>query len=203
MIDNIFREKLPRFVRPLLKFYKLLELNPNSVTIAGCLTGLASALFVSQGFFILGLALWWAGRLLDGTDGIYARHFGKTSEVGAYLDINCDMLAYSAMILAFFKIWPVLSLNWIIIMALYVLCISGALSLGSLQGPTAHSSSRKLQLAAGLAEGGETGIFYSCCLVFPNYIQPLSLFWITVLIATVLARATLAFQSLNKERSLR
>jgi len=202
MIDNGFRVILSRFVQPLLRLYGVLRLSPNGVTIIGCLVGLVSAFYVSEGHFILGLLLWWASRLLDGTDGIYARHLNWSSKFGAFLDINCDMLAYSAMILAFFKVWPELSLNWIVIMGLYVLCISGALSLGSLQGLSSKISNRKLQLAAGLAEGGETGIFYSCCLVFPGLIQPLSLFWITVLIVTVLARGALAFQSLNKESHL-
>ena len=198
MIDNSFRAILPRFVQPLLKIYKVLGLSPNAVTIAGCIVGLIAAYFVSREMFITGLILWWLGRILDGTDGIYARHLNRSSKFGAFLDINCDMLAYSGMILAFFKVWPEYSLHWIGIMLLYVLCISGALSLGSLQGTQIKPSNRKLQLAAGLAEGGETGIFYSCCLVFPNHIRSFSLVWILVLLITVIARGAIAAQSLKE-----
>ena len=197
MIDNGFRALLPRFTQPLLKFYRLLGFSPNSVTISGCLVGLVSALFVSRGSFHLGFGLWWLGRLLDGTDGIYARHLNRSTRFGAFLDINCDMLAYSAMILAFCKVWPDLSANWIAIMTLYVLCISGALSLGSLDNRSGIQSNRKLQLAAGLAEGGETGIFYSCCLIFPQYIESLSFIWIGILSITVFARTTIASQVLR------
>ncbi len=197
MIDNPFRAFLPRFVGPLIRLYQFFRLSPDCVTILGCLTGLISAFYVSRGDLIFAFGLWWLGRLFDGTDGVYARHLNRSSKFGAFLDINCDMLAYSAMILAFFRVWPEFSLNWIAIMALYVLCISGALSLGSLDIHSQAKSNRKLQLASGLAEGGETGIFYSCCLLFPQYVQTLSGLWIGVLLLTVAARATLAFRVLK------
>jgi len=200
MIDNGFRSFLPNYVRPLLKLYQMLGLSPNAVTIAGCLGGLASAFAVSQGMFIVGLCLWWMGRLLDGTDGIYARHLNQSSKFGAFLDINCDMLAYSAMIVAFAKMWPELSLIWILIMLLYVLSISGALSLGSLEAESTHSSNRKLKLATGIAEGGETGFFYSCCLIFPASISILSQIWIGVLLVSIVARGIMAFKYLKEQR---
>jgi len=200
MIDNGFRHILSKYVQPLLKLYVFLRLSPNSITILGCVLGLASAALVSQQFFMAGLVIWWLGRLFDGTDGIYARHINRSTKFGAFLDINCDMLAYSAMIFAFAMGWPEYSSIWMTIMALYVLCISGALSLGSLQYATSKPSNRKLNLAAGLAEGGETGIFYSLCLLFPQYIKALALIWTGVLVVTIVARAIIAFQNLRENK---
>ncbi|MGE4107768.1 MAG: CDP-alcohol phosphatidyltransferase family protein [Bacteriovoracia bacterium] len=199
MIDNGFRAILPRYVQPLLRLYQRLGLSPNAVTILGCFFGIVSAAIVAQEYFVIGAAIWWLGRLLDGTDGIYARHLNHSSKFGAFLDINCDMLAYCAMILAFAKVWPEHFLIWISIVILYVLCISGALSLGSLQGASLKSNNRKLHLAAGLAEGGETGIFYTICLLLPAYIHSLSLAWIGVLAVTVVARTVIAFQTLKQD----
>ncbi len=199
MIDNSFRKLLPKFAKPFINLYLHLGLSPNAITVLGCLMGIISALLVSQKFLFIGALVWWLGRLFDGTDGIYARHLNRSSKFGAFLDINCDMLAYSAMILAFAKVWPEHSLVWITILILYVLCISGALSLGSLQSQSFKASNRKLNLAAGLAEGGETGIFYTICLLLPAYIHSLSLVWIGVLAVTVVARTVIAFQTLKQD----
>lgn len=201
MIDNPFRKILPHFVGPLLSTYKILRLSPNGVTILGCLFGLLSAYFVSQGLLFDALLIWWSSRLLDGTDGIYARQINQSSNRGAFLDINCDMLAYSAMIIGFHIYAPVLALQWSVILLLYVLCISGALSLGSMQEKDSfqgnHKDNRKLHLAAGLAEGGETGIFYSLCLLLPQHLTVLVNVWIIILIVTILARLVLAMKLLK------
>lgn len=192
MIDNLFRNSLPRFVGPLLKIYGWLGLTPNAVTVLGCGLGVLSALLVANGALKLALVFWWIGRLFDGTDGVYARHIGRSSKYGGFLDINCDMLAYGAVVLGLAYLRPDLSLNWSIILFLYSLCISGALALGALEEGTSFNDKRKLRLASGLAEGGETGIFYSICFLFPEYLRSLSIFWAAVLTITVLARFVLA-----------
>jgi phosphatidylglycerophosphate synthase len=145
---------------------------------------------------MLALCLWWVGRLLDGTDGIYARATGQSSDFGGYLDIVCDMAAYGAMILGFALWQPQHGFLWAIILFLYILCITSALALGAIQ--ERHSlgaaDNRTLRLASGLAEGGETGVAYSLMLLLPQFIESLAIVWIGVLITTVLARSWLAAQ---------
>ncbi len=192
MIDDPFRKILPNFVGPLLKLYKSLGLTPNQITFLGCGLGVAAAVAVSLNKLLMALVLWWLGRLFDGTDGIYARSICGSTKFGSYLDINCDMLAYGAIIVAFFHINPEFAPFWIIILFLYVLCISGALALGSLQDESSFQDNRKLHLAAGLAEGGETGIFYSLCFLFPSQLGLLTKIWICILSVTVIARLLLA-----------
>ena len=79
-------------------------------------------------------------------------------------------------------------------MFFYVLCITGALSLGSLEASRKlpPRDNRGLRLAAGLAEGGETGIAYTLFLLFPDYVKPLLWMWIGVLLVTVVARTAYA-----------
>jgi len=201
MIDNRFRHFLQSYVDPLLKIYRFIGLSPNGVTVLGCILGILAAGIAAKNHFLPAIALWWIGRLLDGTDGIYARHLRQSSEFGAFLDINCDMLAYSSMILAFLTLWPELYIVWGLILFFYILCITGALSLGNLLGEEAKTrpSNRKLHLAAGLAEGGETGIFYTCCLLFPNLVKPFSIVWLFILCITVVSRFFIAHRSLNKK----
>jgi len=198
MIDDPFRALLPKYVQPVIKLYKALGLTPNMVTLLGLLLAFISAYLVSQSLFLPAMGVWWLGRLLDGTDGIFARSTQQSSLFGAHLDILSDMAAYSGMIIAFSFAFPDLQKHWILILFLYVLCITGALSLGNLEEKKKieDRGNRGLRLAAGIAEGGETGIAYSLFLIFPEHIYILSTLWIVVLIATVIARLILARREL-------
>ncbi len=200
MIDNVFRSHLPRVTVWLIYLYKLLRLTPNQVTLIAFLIACLSAFFVKQGYFFLAIAIWWGGRLLDGTDGIYARATNQTSSFGAYLDILCDMASYSVMILAFSISFPEFQGLWLLILFFYVLCITSALALGSLEIKSLVSShdNRGLRLAAGLAEGGETGIAYTAFLLFPSHLKILIWIWIAILIVTILSRTWLAYYELRR-----
>ncbi len=199
MIDDPFRARLPKFVGPIISLYKIVGLSPNQVTFIALLLGGFSSYMVSQQYFISAATVWWVGRLLDGTDGIYARATKQTTAFGAHFDILADMASYSMMIIGFFFAFPGLQFLWLSILFLYVLCITGALSLGNLEDkqqiPT--SNNRGLRLAAGIAEGGETGIAYTLFLLFPGYTKPLAELWIIVLVITVVARLWLAKKELR------
>ncbi|MGE0633431.1 MAG: CDP-alcohol phosphatidyltransferase family protein, partial [Pseudobdellovibrionaceae bacterium] len=144
--------------------------------------------------------IWWLGRLLDGTDGIFARATQQTSLFGAFLDILSDMASYSIMVLGFSLAFPDQDFAWRIVLFLYVLCITGALSLGSLQEKRKlpPQDNRGLRLAAGLAEGGETGIAYSIFLILPQFISISGWIWIGFLIVTVISRCLLAYRELRE-----
>jgi phosphatidylglycerophosphate synthase len=198
MIDQPFRQILPKLVEPLVKWYERKGLHPNQLTFAALALAVLAALLTAIGWYWLALLSWWLGRLLDGTDGIYARATGQTSHCGAFLDIVCDMAAYSVMIFAFAYRHPELNYLWFLILFLYVLCITGALSLGAAMRELNVNSedNRGIRLAAGLAEGGETGIAYTLFLLFPNQIGILASIWVIVLLTTVVARGYLAKQTL-------
>lgn len=198
MIDDPFRSKLPKFVGPLIELYKSLGLTPNMITVFGLALSIIASILVAHLIFIPAIAVWWLGRLFDGTDGIYARETNQSSPFGTHLDILSDMAAYSGMIIGFSFAFSELQIAWTTILLLYVLCITGALSLGHLEEKMKlpSNNNRGLRLASGIAEGGETGIAYSLFLFFPDYIKILSTGWIVVLIATVVARLILARKEL-------
>ena len=200
MIDGPFREKLPHYVQPLLRFYRFIRISPNQVTLTGAFFGLLSAYLVYQSLFVTAVACWWLGRLFDGTDGIYARSLNRASHFGAFLDINLDMLIYSVMIIAFSLIFPEHMINWLIILFLYIMCTTGALSLGQFKRNKSESrDNRGIKLTAGIAEGGETGLAYTAFLLFPQFIHILSNGWIIILSTTVLARFVLAYKELHHD----
>ena len=194
MIDQPFRQILPKFVEPLIKWYERSGFHPNQITFAALGIAVLAALLTAIGWYWLAILVWWLGRLLDGTDGIYARATGQTSHFGAFLDIVCDMAAYSVMIFAFAYRHPELMPLWLLILFFYVLCITGAVSLGATMRELNINSedNRGIRLAAGLAEGGETGIAYTLFLLFPERVGFLAGLWVIVLATTVLARGFLA-----------
>jgi len=198
MIDNAFRSLLPGRVDPVLALYERLGLTPNHVTCIGFGLACAAAALVAMGLPVAAAAVWWLGRLADGTDGIYARATGRATRFGAYLDIVLDMAAYGAMVLGFAVAHPGLAWAWIPMLFLYVLCITSALALGAEEAAAGRPArdERGLRLGAGLAEGGETGIAYTAMLLLPDWLPQLAAGWIVVLATTVVARSVLAARTL-------
>ncbi len=199
MIDNAFRALLPDRVGPLVAVYQRLGLTPNQVSFVGLAVALCAAGAVAAGQPWLAVGLWWASRLIDGTDGVYARSTGQATRFGAYLDIVLDMAAYSGMVLGFAVRHPELGPAWLAMLFLYVLCITSALALGAEEEDAGIEArdDRGLRLGAGLAEGGETGIAYTAMLLLPGWLETLAIIWIAVLATTVVARTLLAARTLR------
>ncbi len=199
MIDQPFRSWLGDRAGPLIRAYQKAGLTPNGITVLGCVFGFAAAGAVAASLNWVALTLWWVGRLFDGTDGIYARATNRVSAFGGYLDILADMAAYSAMILGFAFSRPEFTNWWLAILLLYVLCITSALALGNLERREGlgQADNRSLRLAAGLAEGGETGIFYTLLLILPAATAWLCPAWAAILLLTVVARSVVARRELR------
>ncbi|GHD32867.1 CDP-alcohol phosphatidyltransferase family protein [Halioglobus pacificus] len=199
MIDDTFRKVLPRLSLPLVNLLIRLKVTPNQLTVSAALIALLAAAALAQGHLLVALGLWWFSRLWDGLDGILARATDSTSDFGALLDIQLDMMAYSAMVVGFYLQFPQYALQWVLMLFGYVLCITGALSLGNLEnlrGIDAREQ-RDLRLATGLAEGGETGMFYTLFLLLPNWLGVTTWIWLGVLAVTVIARLELARRELS------
>lgn len=200
MIDNAFRAQLPRFAGPLLSFYTRMGWTPNQLSVLGFAIALLASAAVAFHLWWVALVLWWVSRIVDGTDGLFARQTGQASAFGAYLDIVLDMASYAAIVLGFAKAVPELQSQWMAMLFLYILCIASALALGmqeEMRGLPARDD-RGLRLGAGLAEGGETGIAYSVFLLFPDHLQVTTTIWVVLLAATVVARTLLARRTLGR-----
>ena len=199
MIDNAFRALLPARVGPVIRLYARLGLSPNQVSCVGFAIALCAAVAVALGGQLSAVALWWLSRLVDGTDGVYARETGQATHFGAYLDIVLDMAAYGAVVLGFAWRAPELTWAWLAMLFLYVLCITSALALGAEEAGEGIEArdDRGLRLGAGLAEGGETGIAYTAMLLWPGQLEAIATLWIAVLAVTVVARSLLAARTLR------
>ena len=75
-------------------------LTATQLTVIGAVVGLLAATAIMLDALITAAILFSLNRLFDGLDGALARVQGPT-ERGAFLDITCDFLVYSAIPLAF------------------------------------------------------------------------------------------------------
>ncbi|MBT8494972.1 MAG: CDP-alcohol phosphatidyltransferase family protein [Deltaproteobacteria bacterium] len=198
MIDNYVRERLPGLASPLIAVYRRLGLSPNTITLLGFALAMVATVLVANRQFGLALGVWLGSRVFDGTDGILARETDTATPFGAYLDIVFDMAAYSTFVIGLAAAFPELVHLWLVVLLLYVLGITSALALGAQEAATATAprDNRGLRLGAGLAEAGETSVYYALCLLWPTRIEPLTWGWIAILAVTVVSRSALAWRSL-------
>lgn len=199
MIDDPFRQWLARrWSAPAGALHRA-GITANQVTVVAAVLGVTAAALVAVQLTWFGIALWLVSRLLDGYDGILARLASSSSLYGAYLDITLDMLAYTAMAIAFAIAMPADVLLWMLVLLGYVLAITTTLALSSLAEKVNRQlgDDRSLRFTRALAEGGETTIVYVVIALAPSVSRYALVVWIALLAITVVQRTALARRLLS------
>lgn len=195
MIDQLFKTWLERKTRQIIAVLVDWNVHPDVLTWLGFLISSSSFIFTLNDQPIVAISLWWFGRVFDAFDGMLARASKKQSVRGGFIDINLDMTTYGIVAIGF-----MLQTQWYLIWALillgYILCITSALSLGEIEGT---NDNRSLRIASGLAEAGETGIFYTLMWFFPKHGKLWCVLWLCVMGATVVSRYIRAYKKGNAE----
>lgn len=200
MFDDLARTRFAPLMRPTARWLSRHGISPSHVTVAALVLALTAAACAATGWRWAALACWLASRVGDGLDGIVARETGRSSAWGGYLDITCDMAAYSAMVLAFGVLRPDLHLLWSGILIGYVLAITTTLALAAAAeraGRTVSATNRTFQFTTGLAEAGETSLVYVVCLTVPAAVETAAWIWCVVLAASAVQRSVLAWRVLR------
>ncbi len=199
MIDDPFRHWLARnWSAPAVAMHRA-GITANQVTVVAAVLGVTAAALVAVQLTWFGIALWLVSRLLDGYDGMLARLASSSSLYGGYLDITLDMLAYTAMAIAFAIAMPADVLLWMLVLLGYVLAITTTLALSSLveKADRQLGGDRSLQFTRALAEGGETTIVYVVIALAPSVSRYALVVWIALLAITVVQRTALARRLLS------
>lgn len=170
----------------------------NGVTLAGLVIGIAAAVSIALGAYLIGLVLIVVSRVADGLDGAVARA-STSSDFGGYLDITCDFLFYGLIPMAF--VFANVGENglagaWLLTSFYF----NGATFLGYAIMAEKHGlktsdrGSKSLYFTGGLLEGAETiGFFVLLCLL-PSYFSPMAWVFGTLCFITAASRVLLARQ---------
>src|SRR5262245_9491105 len=143
----------------------------DAITIGGCALGLAAALAIVFGQFLIALVLLLANRVADRLDGAVARATQRTDR-GAFLDITLDFLVYAAVRLGF-AAWnaPANALPAAFLLASFVASGSALVAFATLAPrrgrTTARQGAKSLYYLSGLAGGFETIAFMTAFCLFP------------------------------------
>jgi phosphatidylglycerophosphate synthase len=194
MIDEPFRRLLAARAHAPVAWLARRGVSPNGLSWSGLALATVASVLIARGALLGGLLVWLASRVLDGFDGLLARHTGRSSLYGGYLDITLDMLAYSVMAVGFAVVMPADRLMWALVLVGYILAITTTLALSSLaERADRHlGGNRSLQFTPGLAEAGETTLVYAAIALFPQHSRILLAGWIVLLAATAVQRTLLA-----------
>ena len=85
---------------PVTRFLARLGVQPNQVTVAGTLICLVSSVLVVADQFVLAGVVFLAGSAFDLIDGALARHLGKVTAGGAFLDSTLDRITEGVLFAA-------------------------------------------------------------------------------------------------------
>ncbi len=194
MIDEPFRQWMARRWSAPAGMLHRAGVTANQISVAAAVLGLAAALLIAVQLPWAGVSLWLVSRVLDGYDGMVARLSGSSTLFGGYLDITLDMLAYSAMAIAFAIAMPTDRVLWMLVLLGYVMAITTTLALSSLaeKADRQLGGNRSIQFTRALAEGGETTAVYVVIALVPSVSRYTLLVWIALLAISAVQRTRMA-----------
>jgi phosphatidylglycerophosphate synthase len=182
-----------------------LGLSANQITISGFILGLAAVPLLALQQYQLALVFILLNRLFDGLDGALARRQG-CSDFGGYLDIVCDFIFYSAVVLGFALANPAenaLAASILIFsfMGTGSSFLSFAIMAAKRQIESTVYPHKSLYYLGGLTEGTETiGCFILFCL-FPEHFQLIALVFASLCGLTTITRILAAKATFTTEKS--
>ena len=176
-------------------------LRANAVTLIGFLIGLTVIPLLWEQFYLHALAVILLNRFLDGLDGAIARRDG-ISDLGGFLDISCDFIFYSAVVLGFaLADTEKNSLAATYLIFSFVGTGASFLAFAVIAEKHGISSEAHGQKAfyylGGLVEGTETVLFYVIVCLFPEQFTTLAVMFGNLCWLTVVGRFGSAFSLLR------
>lgn len=182
MLNQIGARKiLAHVVEPCARFLLRIGLTPDTVTVAGTIGTVAAAfIFLSTGYFWLGVVVIACFIFSDLMDGTMARLSGRSGRWGAFLDSTLDRIGDGAIFTALL-IWFARNDQWSMVVATSTCLIGGMV----ISYAKARAEGLGMTCETGLAERGERLIIvlvptFLAGLGVP-YIQPVALWALAVL----------------------
>ena len=177
------------------------QISANTITLAGFAIGVMVVPLLWLKLYSAALAVILVNRFFDGIDGAVARKNGTTN-LGGYLDITCDFIFYSLVILGFALADPE---NNGLAAAFLIFSFIGTGSsflafaaAAEKQGISSDSHGLKaFYYLGGLTEGTETILFFVIICMYPECFPVLAMVFGIICWITVLGRFGSAFTLLR------
>ncbi len=166
MIDTHVRKYVQPVFDQVGKKLIALGLTPMRITIVAFVIGMISCIILYLGYPILAVFFLWISGLFDVLDGTVARLSGKSSELGAFMDITFDRMIEIGLIISLSFLDPKASQMLVILMGTILLSISIFLTVGSFAKNTGKKS---FYYQAGVMERTEGFLFFTFMMLFSNY----------------------------------
>lgn len=187
MIESTFRKIYQTYcIDPLLKVGLFQKIHPILLTCIGCLIGVS--IFPLLAFHLKFAALLFLviSGYLDTLDGSVARLYGKTSNLGAALDIVSDRIVESSIILGLFFVDPVSrAFPSLLMLGSILICVTSFLIVGVF---SQNSSQKSFHYSPGLIERAEAFLFFAAMIVFPGVFALLAYAFSALVLLTSLIR---------------
>ncbi len=202
MLDRYLRTSKEQTLSP-AALRLLRPVHPTTITVVALGVGIGAGVAAWQQAYLLALALWLLNRLLDGLDGTVARLQQKQSDLGGYLDVVLDTLAYVLLPLGLALAADTAAgyLSLALLLASFYLNSASWLYLAALlekrkAGAQARGELTTITMPGGLIEGTETIIFFCLFLLFPSAMVVLFLVMAALVLFTVGQRLVWAVRHL-------
>lgn len=141
-------------------------ITPIQITLVAFIIGVAACITLYLGYKVLAVILLWLSGTFDVLDGTVARLSGKSTRLGAFIDITFDRIIEIGIIVSLAFSDPLTSQMLVVLTGTIVLSISIFLTVGSFAKNTGDKS---LYYQAGFAERTEGFIFFTLMILIPNY----------------------------------
>jgi len=160
------------------------KVHPHYITTLALTFGVLVPVFAKHTVFALCFLL--ISGLFDILDGSVARAFGKTSKVGAALDITSDRIVEFAIILGLFLINPEeRGLYCLLMLGSVLICITTFLVVGIF---SQNESEKSFHYSPGLIERKEAFAFFTLMFLSPSLFSFLALTFSALVCLTGLVR---------------
>ena len=177
------------------------QISANTITLAGFMVGAMVVPLLFLKLYYPAIAVILVNRFFDGLDGAVARKSGPTN-LGGYLDITCDFIFYSVVIMGFALADPE---NNGLAAAFLIFSFLGTGSsflafaaAAEKQGISSDAYGFKaFYYLGGLTEGTETILFFTVICMFPEYFPVLAVVFGSICWIIVLGRFSSAFTLLH------
>ena len=177
------------------------QISANTITLTGFAVGVMVVPLLWFKLYSVAMTVILVNRFFDGIDGAVARKYGTTN-LGGYLDITCDFIFYSVVILGFALTDPE---NNGLAAAFLIFSFIGTGSsflafaaAAEKQGISSDAHGLKaFYFLGGLTECTETILFFVIICIYPEYFPLLAVVFGSICWITVLGRFGSAFTLLR------